>query len=380
MGKSVLTCLVHVATVIILIGSFSCVSLADDTIRIASIFSFSGDAAKANEDSVLGVRLGVQEVNELGGLLGMKLELIEIDNMSTPIGSKVAADKAVKENVVAVIGPAWSSHSIAVAPIAQANRIPMITNISTNEKVTRIGDCIFRVCYTDSFQGRVMASFAREDLKVHTAVIFVDITSDYSMGLAKEFQYDFEKMGGRVLEILQYKYKQDDFMPMVLQAKKSNPDILFIPGHDESGIIVKHAVNSGLEAIPLGGDGWAVEAFYRKGGDRMKKGYYSTHWDEEVQSDVSKRFVSKYKGSRKLNPAEALGYDAVMLLADAIVRSGSINRERIRSALAGTTNYQGVTGTITFDSAGNPIKGAVIMTIGYGEARFLKSIPADEQH
>lgn len=348
-----------------------CPAVAAESVKVASIFGFTGVAVQANEASARGVRIGVKEINERGGVLGRRLELVEIDNRSTPIGSKVAADRAVKENVVAIVGPSWSSHSIAVAGVAQANKIPMISNFSTNEKVTRVGDYIFRVCFTDGFQGFVMAKFAREDLNARTAVLFVNLTSDYSMGLAKEFRKNYEALGGKVLLELHYKYKQEDFTDLILKAKKLNPDVLFIPGHDESGLIIKHAVNAGLNAIPIGGDGWAAESFYRKG---AKRGYYSTHWSQEVLNESSQRFVQRYKDDKKLDSGEALGYDAVMLLADAINRAGSIEREKIRDALASTENFQGVTGSITFDSSGDPIKSAVIIMVQDGKPRFLKSI------
>ena len=141
----------------------------DEVIRVASIYAFSGLAALSQELSIKGVRSGISEVNSRGGVLGKKLMLVELDNKSSPIGTKVAADQAVKDNVVAIIGSAWSSHTLPAAKVAQAAGIPLITNISTLPGITDIGDCIFRVCFTDLFQGRVMAQFARLDLKAVAA-------------------------------------------------------------------------------------------------------------------------------------------------------------------------------------------------------------------
>ena len=348
---------------------------AEETIKIASIYAHTGVAVKSNEPSVMGVRLGVQEINSRGGLLGKKLELIEIDNMSTPIGSKVAAVKAVRANVTAIIGAAWSSHSIAIARVAQANKIPMISNISTNPDVTKIGDYIFRVCFTDSFQGRVMATFARKDLNAATAVIFVDMTSNYSKGLAEEFLKNFEKMGGTVLLQFHYRQKQENFRYSISRAKDLAPDVLFIPGYDESGLIIKEAVKAGLNAIPLGGDGWGdIESFFLIGWE-SKEGYYSTHWMENIESDLSRNFVKKYgQADDHIHAAAPLGYDAVLVLADAIRRAGSTDRAKIRDALAKTSNFQGVTGIISFNTQGDPIKNAVIMKITDGRSYYLKSV------
>ncbi len=132
------------ALLVIVLCSLLASRAAADSIRIASIFAHNGIAAMQDEGSLSGVRIGVHEINARGGILGRKLELIEIDNRSTPIGSKVAADEAVRLNVTGIIGAAWSSHSLPIARVAQANGIPMISSISTHTKVTRTGDYIFR--------------------------------------------------------------------------------------------------------------------------------------------------------------------------------------------------------------------------------------------
>lgn len=350
---------------------------AEETVKFASIYAHSGPAAKSNAPSITGVRFGITEVNSRGGVLGKKIELIEIDNISTPIGSKVAADKAVKLNVTAIIGAAWSSHSIAVARVAQANQIPMISDASTNIKVTRIGDYIFRACYTDPFQGLIMAQFARKDLHAATAVTFVDLTSDYSIGLAHEFRKNFEKLGGRILLEAPYKHKQESFEGPVLKAKQVRPDVLFIPGHDESALIIKAAIKAGMTAVPIGGDGWGDEHFFLAGGKEIKKGYYGTHWSEDIKTEPSQYFVKKYLKTQYIHTATALGYDAVLLMADAIERAGTTERSKIREALAKTENFQGVTGSISFNPHGDPTKSAVIMEITGGRRHFLKRIEPD---
>ncbi len=346
---------------------------AEEKIKIASIYAFSGVAAQTNEPSIRGVRHGVQEVNSRGGVLGKKIELIEFDNKSTPIGSKVAADMAVKANVSAIIGAAYSSHTLAIAKVAQANNVPMITNISTNTNITRIGEYIFRVCYSDKFQGEVMAAFCREELKVSTVVIFVDLTSDYSMELSNDFQRGFEKRGGRILVKLNYKQKEKSYRHLILQAKEMNPDALFIPGYDESALIIKDALGAGIKAIPLGGDGWESSTFFNKGGAALKRGYYCTHWAEEVGNKISRRYIQKYKKNEQIRASEVLAYDAVLLLAEAINRADSTDRKKIRDALAKTKGFKGVTGTITFNGKRDPIKNAVIMKITDDRKYFFKS-------
>lgn len=363
-----------------LLVSALCMSLASkqaaakDSIRIASIYAHTGIAAMDNQDSVRGVRLGVQGINARGGILGREIELIELDNRSTPIGSKVAADEAVSRDVTGIIGADWSSHSIPMARVAQAHGIPMISNVSTNTKVTRTGDYIFRACFTDPFQGRMMARFSREDLKAATVVIFTNITSDFSMELSAEFRRSFHWMGGKVLTQVEYRHKQENFREIAAAVGVHEPDIVFLSGQDESALILKEVMKRGSSAIPIGGDSFGTQSFFLRGGKDLMRAYYSTHWARDLNDPYSKAFVKTYEGLARLIPQTALAYDAVRLLADAIHRAKTTDRKMIRECLAATRNFRGVTGRISFDDNGDPIKSGVIMEIKNGHQHYLKSV------
>jgi branched-chain amino acid transport system substrate-binding protein len=215
---------------------------ATETIKIAAIFAKTGIAGKDNAPNFEGVSLAVEEINGQGGLLGRQLEVIELDNSSNSIGSKQAALKAVELDVVAVIGAAWSSHSLAIAPVLQQKQIPMISPISTNPKVTLIGNFIFRVCFTDPFQGKVMAQFAYRDLKARTAIVLTNVNSDYSIGLAEFFQKSFTQSGGKVLWEGDYKEKAIDFSTTLEKVRLLQPNVVFVPGYiQDSGLIIKQA-------------------------------------------------------------------------------------------------------------------------------------------
>ena len=352
---------------------------AAEPIRIAAIFSVTGAAAPSNAPSLDGARLAVREVNRRGGVLGRPLVLVEIDNLSTPIGSKVAADRAVKQGVTAIVGSAWSSHSLAIARVAQEHTVPMVTNMSTHPDVSRIGDYIFRVCFTDPFQGRVMAQFALEHVGAREAVVIKDLASDYSIGLAREFRRNFEEGGGRVYMELDYKHSQESFRGVAGQIRRPGPDIVFLPGHDESGAIIREADQAGISTVFLGGDGWVGESFMKRGGRFLKKGFYCTHWDEDADTEISREFVElarKSPGPRapQVNASKALAYDAVLLIADALERAGSTEGKALRRALAETRGFKGVTGSISFNEHGDPFKGAVIMELSNGSTRYLKTV------
>lgn len=368
--------LVGIIVVLLLIGSSH--ADANPPIKIASIYTFSGPAANANRPSFTGVRLAVKEINTAGGVLGRPLELIEIDNMGTPIGSKVAADKALNHQVTAIIGAAFSSHSMAVAKVAQKHHMPMITNISTNPAVTRIGDYIFRACFNDSFQGKVMGRFAREELRARAVLAIFNVASDYSLGFTRTFENAFIQGGGDIVAKLPYKVQQPHFRDIVDKAKSMQPDAIFIAGHIESGLIAREAIQRGVEAIMLGGDGWDAGSFFSNGGNQIARGYYTTHWSQSIDAPKSRQFVARYGGQGMLFAPTALAYDAVKLLADAIERAGTTRRSIVRDKLAQTKGFEGVTGTISFNSHGDPVKRVVIVKIEAGHPVYLKQVePGD---
>lgn len=360
----------------LLLTSVPQMSVAAETLRIASIFSLSGQAGLNQRFSVMGVRCGVESVNREGGVLGKPIELIEIDNLGTPIGSKQAAQKAVSLGVSAIIGPAWSSHTLAAAPIAQRAGIPMITNISTHPAVTEIGDYIFRACFSDRFAGQAMAHFARSELKAETVAIVRDLSSSYSMGLADIFEKRFHLEGGRTIERIFYKQPIENYDKIVDAAVKANADVLFIPGYDESATIIRKARMKGLTSIPIGGDGWNFGEFLRRAEGKASGAYFCAHYVLHSGSAQAFRFESQCPNilqSPGLISDAALGYDAVRLLADAIRRAGSADHKAIRDAIAATRDFEGATGRISFgEGSRDPKKPLAIMKIRGDEAVLVK--------
>lgn len=345
---------------------------AAETIEIAAIYALTGEAAGTNAPSVLGVRIGVDEINARGGILGRELQLQVYDNQSTPIGSHLAAQQAADSQAVAIIGASWSPHSLPIAKVAQARGLPMISNHSTDLQVTRVGNYIFRVCFTDEVQGAALARFAREDLKASTATLFVNLASEYSTGISQVFQKHFEQSGGRVILVREYKSRQRDFADLIRDAGRARADVLFLSGYDESGSIAGLAQDKGVESISLGGDGCANPSFLTKGGNRLKRAYYSTHWAPSL--DSSREFTARYGSMTNFGTGTALAYDAIMVLSDAIKRAGSLDRAKIRAALAETRSFEGVTGTISFDGHGDPVKSVIIMEIRNGRPIYLKTL------
>jgi branched-chain amino acid transport system substrate-binding protein len=355
-------------------GLLPSIASAQRRIQIATILASSGPAAAADAPSLQGVRWAVSEINAAGGVLGRPLEVIAFDTRSTPIGAKVAAEQAAASFALAIIGPGFSSQALAAARVAQAKSIAMISNTATIPALTRMGNYIFRVCFSDDQQARVMGQFAYQTLNYRNVVTMVDISSDYSLGLVEMFEEAFLQQGGIILSRTRYKARQSNFRNIVKRAKRANPDAVFIGGHDESARIIIEADHYGLEAVPLGGDGWDTASFYHLGGKNIRHGYYTTHWHEAVDTETSKKFVARYRTDDILLAPTALSYDAVKLLAESIERAGSTDRSAIRDALANTRQFKGVTGTLSFNKYGDPIKTIILIKISDGHPYFLKQV------
>ncbi len=355
------------------------VAAESEAIAVAAIFSRTGQAAASNRTVLNGVQLAIDEINDHGGVLGRPLQLLVLDNQSTPIGSSVAARLAVDSGVSAIIGASWSSHSLAIAQIAQQYRIPMISPLSTVPKLTAVGDMIFRICFTDDFQGRMLARFVFHDLDSRSAKVFVDLTSDYSMELARVFSEHFRQLGGIIVREIEYKSNQLSYDQQLDAALSGHSDAVVLTGYEESGFIAAQLQDRGLQAAVIGGDGWGDGDFYALGGNRLKKAYFFTHWAREWDNPHSRRFVQSYGQKGPITFGTALGYDAVHVLAAAIVRAGSSDREKIRGALSGSILPGGVTGDIALDGQGDPIgKNIFVIEIENGIPSFLKTLSAQQ--
>jgi len=326
-----------------------------------------------------GARLAVDQMNRAGGVLGKKLDLLVEDDHNEPSEAASAVSKLItRDHVVALIGENASSRSLAAAPIAQNYQVPMVSPSSTNVEVTKKGDYIFRVCFIDSYQGKALATFARQNLQAKTAALLVDAKSDYSVGLAEAFRRAFSALKGRIVEELKYAEGDSDFSAQLTVLRSSRPDAIFIPGYyTDAGLIARQARSLGIQAALLGADGWDSPKLAEIGGSAVEGAHFSNHYAVEDPSPSVQTFVADYRATYGEDPDSiaALSYDAARLIADAMRRAGSTESKRVRDALAATADFPGVTGKITMDADRNPVKPAVILKIEGGRYRYAATIP-----
>jgi branched-chain amino acid transport system substrate-binding protein len=338
--------------------------------------SLTGDGASFGQSSVEGAQLAVEELNNAGGLLGgRKIKLLVEDDQSKPDEASNAVQKLITQNkVVAVLGEVASRRSLAAGPVCQKYQTPMISSGSTNERVTAIGDYIFRVCFIDPFQGEVLAKFAYNDLKARKVAVLKDVQQDYSVGLTDAIQKAFTSLGGQVLAPVSYSSGDADFKAILTQVRAEKPDAMFVTGYyPEAAIIVRQARELGMKMPILGGDGWVGDAL-KNGREALANCFISNHYSGDNPDPIVQNFVKTYRAKFNHEPDSiaALGYDAAKVLAAAITSSNSTEGPKVRDALA-KTDVPGVTGRLKMNAQRNVDKPAVIQELKFvdGDVKYI---------
>ncbi len=356
-----------------------------DRILLGHVASLTGNEATFGDSTDKGIRLAIDEVNRRGGVRGKPLEVKTYDDQGKPEEAAIASSRLVLQDRVAVLlGEVASSRSLAMAPIADQNRVPMITPSSTNPRVTkengRTRPYVFRVCFIDPFQGTVMAKFASQSLGVKNVAVLRDVGNDYSVGLADYFISKFRQLGGTVVNDQSYKNGDQDFKAQLTAIKAREPQAIYVPGYyNDVALIARQARELGIKVPLMGGDGWDSPRLFEIGGKALEGSYFSNHYSHEDPLPRIQDFVKSYKQRFGEVPdgLAATGYDAARIAADAMARAKDLSGEAIRDAIAATKDYPGVTGVISIDADHNAVKPAVVLQVKNGAGHYVTTINPD---
>ncbi|HKP73468.1 MAG TPA: ABC transporter substrate-binding protein [Pyrinomonadaceae bacterium] len=346
---------------------------ADDTgtIKVGVYADLSGRTSGVGQSIKNGVELAADEINKAGGVSGRRIELVVEDDKGSADQSAAAVAKLVgQDQVRAVVGGAAAQSSLTAAPKAQEAKVPLITLASDDPKVTAAGDYIFRVAFLDSVQGEEMAKYAANNIKAKTAAILSEENSDYSRELAQSFEENFSRLGGQVVLKQSYAPTQQDFKGQLEAVRSANPDVIYIPGrYNEAGRIAKEARELEIKAVLLGADGWNDPQLFQLGGDALDGAYITSHYSADDPAQTVRDFTSAYKKRYGNAPDQtaARAYDAMKVLADALKRAGTSDAAKLRDAIAQTSKFPGVTGTITINAERNASKPTVIFKLQGGK-------------
>ncbi len=365
-------------------GTDPAANLKEPAVKIGLVASQNGELIPWGTDCINGAQLAIDEANAAGGIDGYKIQLVIEDSASKPEQGKTATEKLVQAGVVGVLGEVSSGITQPMSQVTSEQNLPHIAVGATKTTITDIGPNVFRVCYTDDFQGPVMAKFAYEALGLKKMAIMTDEKQPYSQYLSQTFKDYFVKLGGEIVAEESYESKQTTFTAQLTSIKSKSPQGIFLSGYfTEVGPIVRQAGQLGIKDVEyLGGDGWDSTEIISSGGDAIIGGYFCNHYNEKEDRPKVKTFLeawNKKYGKAPGTTMGALGYDAAALMIDAIKRAGKTDKQAVIDALEETTDFDGVSGKITLKgSGGNPKKQALVVEVGKEGFTAVKAYQFDE--
>lgn len=344
------------------------------TIKIGGLGPLTGPLAIYGVTATNGSKLAFEEINKNGGILGKQVEFVLFDEKGDSTEAVTAYNRLVDEGVVALVGDITSKPSLAVAEIAAQDNMPMITPTGTQFNITEAGPNVFRVCFTDPYQGVILANLAKNNLKANTVAIMVNNSSDYSDGVAEAFIKEAERLGLKIVAKEGYAEGDKDFRAQLTKVAATNPDVLLVPDYYEQvALITTQAREVGVKSTFIGPDGWdgVAKALDSSAYGAVENSYFTNHYSVEYTNEKVQNFLKAYREKYKDEPSafSALSYDAAYLMKDAIEKAGSIDKDAIVKAMK-ESDFAGVTGHLRFDEKNNPVKAVTVLKVVNGNYTF----------
>lgn len=370
--------------VLLTVGCFSALSGCKDgnpSIPIGLNVELTGEMPAVGKSSKNAADLYIDQINANGGLrVGdetLPVRLLVGDNGAKAEQAAAVAQRLISQDgVLAMVGPNASACAIPASEIAESLRCVMISPWSTNPKTTLDASSganknyVFRACFTDLFQARVLAKFVLNDLGAKAAACLFDVASEAPNGQANQFKKVFEENGGRMTAFETFTTGDRDFSAQLTKIKASNPEVIFLPTYyNDVALIIGQARRLGINAQFVGSDAWSSPEIIKLGGPSVDGSYFCNHYSSEIATPAAQKFMADYEArfGQKPDDVAALTYDTFGLLGKAIEQAGTIDREAVRKALSNIAEYEGVTGTMRFEpGSGDPVKSAVILQIRDG--------------
>jgi branched-chain amino acid transport system substrate-binding protein len=356
---------------------------SEDPIVVGAVYSVTGSQASIDEPGLKGFQLAAEQINAAGGVLGRQIEVAHVDAQSDQTTlTNVVSELIDNDGAVALGGINDSTFALAAGPIAQTAQVPFVISGATLPTLPeQIGDYAFMVPFGDDAQAYAIADYAANELGAKTAWVLVDQAYDFTTALNSFFQERWTGNGGEIVLEDTYQSGDTDFSAQIsrLQALPVQPDVLFVSAiPNEAGITTQQIRAAGLTQPILSGDGFDTPLVAEVARDAADEVYFSTHVslnsDQEAVSAFVKAYTEKY-GIAPENAFAALGYDTMNLIADAIERAGDASSEAIRGALAGTSNFTAVTGSIKYEGGSRkPTKTVTIIGVQDGKNSFLAEV------
>lgn len=358
-------------------------NVESDEIIIGALGPLTGNVAIYGIAATNGTKIAIDEINEAGGILGKQVKLILEDEKGDAQEAMNVYNKLVEDGAVAIIGDITSGPTLAIADLANRDNMLLITPTGTQLDITEGRPSVFRVAFTDPFQGRVLAQYAKDTLGASTVGILANTSNDYSQGVKEAFMAEAENLGLEIVANESYGAADRDFRVQLTTIASQNPDVLLIPDYYETiALIAPQAREVGIESQFIGPDGWdgitaqlttglSDEGLTAEALQSVEGAIFTNHYSLDDPNENIQNFIAKYNELHGENPASfsALGYDAAYMVKQAIEEAGSTDSDAIIDAMK-NINYEGLTGSIKFDENNNPVKAISMIEVNEGEYKL----------
>lgn len=367
-------CLILILGLIISLGMFGCVKKEEKEIKIGAILPLTGDAAQWGIPPQKGGELAVKDINQ-SKFLGSNLKFIVEDTKCEPKVGLSAFNKLVSvDGVKLVMGAVCSSVTLSVAPVAEKNKILLVSPASTNPKISEAGDYIFRIIPSDALRGKAFAEYLFN--KGYRKVGIIYINNEGGKGNRDSFKNRFQELTGQIIIEETYDQGSTDLRSQLTKIKKASPETLVVVSYpSDTVILMKQAKELGIK-IPLYFQTEAVEDpnVLREAKNASEGVTYIL--PAPAEGEKPNEFVQKYEKAYGKKPElfAAEAYDIIWLIAKAIKESGKTDATSIKEYLYTIKNYQGASGVITFDKNGDVLKPMAIKTIRTGQSVLLEVV------
>ncbi|MBJ6801498.1 ABC transporter substrate-binding protein [Geomonas propionica] len=343
-------------------GAAPAAAPAGNTIKIGFLGALTGDVAMFGKPTLEGMKMAADEINAAGGIQGKKIEIVEADNRGDKQeGASVTQKFISRDNVTAIVGDPTTGITKVAAPIAQKAGVVLLSAGATGPGVVEVGDFIFRDTLLDSIAIPACIEYFAKDLGFKKVAIVTSDNNDYSVGLSQTFRDAAAKVSSiKIVADEKVKDGDKDFSAQITNIKSKKPDVILFSGYyTEGALIMKEARKQGLKAPMFGGDGLFSPKFIELGGPAVEGSMSALGFSTEQAAPATAKFIEAFKAKHNGElPGlfDAQGYDAVMLLVDAMKRGNSVDPKVFKTALAQTKKFEGVSGTISMQANREPIK------------------------
>jgi len=356
---------------------------ANLVVKIGHVGPTSGAIAHLGKDNENGAKMAIEELNAAGIKIDgkpAKFELLAEDDAADPKQGTAAAQKLIDAKVNGVVGHLNSGTTIPASTLYNQAGLPQVSPSATNPKYTRQGfKTTFRMVADDVHLGSTLGKYAIETLKAKNVAVIDDRTA-YGQGVADEFEKAVAAAGGKVVGREFTNDKATDFNAILTTLKGKKPDVVFFGGMDAvAGPMLKQMKALGIKAKFMGGDGICSSELAKLAGDGMADDqvYCAEAGGVEGEDKVNMekfRADFKTKFGTEVQVYAPYVYDAVKVMAAAMVTANSSDPAKYLPALAATSGYKGVTGTISFDEKGDIKNGALTLMTYKGGVRTTLAV------